>query len=515
MVSYRDGTWAVVDRDGRFDTNNPEGIRGLHWIFPENPFRALSIELFMREYYEPRLLARILAGEKLPPVTLLQSLDRRQPGVRIVKVTPQPGAPQQVGVTVEVTAPKGAAPTAAGKTAATGVFDLRLFRDGQLVGYAPRNDGRIAVDPKTGTAVVQLAGIKLPSGTQAKSVEFTAYAFNRDRIKSATHRFAYAMPQGAAPARGRAYVITLAVASNQNPKWALVYPDRDARRIQAALLGKLKQTGKYAEVVSVPLVSDYEEREGPPVNRPTKANIKTAFDMLAGKPVSPERLKEAPATGAIKPARPDDLVLIAFSGHGYADTCGNFFLLPYNTGIADDETAAALRSRCIPASDRSQGFTAALLERAISDKELSLWARDVDAGDLVMIVDACHSAAAVEGEGFKPGPMGSRGLGQLSYDKGMQILAASQINDVARAGGRFDGSVLLEALLKDGLDGWLADFGPVDGRITMEEWLAYGSERVPNLFAERFPDRKDAPQKPSLFDFARQRPEVLLAEKGK
>ena len=98
MISFRDGTWAVVDREGRFDTNNLESIRGLHWVFPEDPFQPLSIELFMREYYEPRLLSRILAGEKFQPVTVLRSLDRRQPGVRIVKVTPQPGAPQQVAV---------------------------------------------------------------------------------------------------------------------------------------------------------------------------------------------------------------------------------------------------------------------------------------------------------------------------------------------------------------------------------------------------------------------------------
>ena len=53
-----------------------------------------------------------------------------------------------------------------------------------------------------------------------------------------------------------------------------------------------------------------------------------------------------------------------------------------------------------------------------------------------MIVDACHSAASVDEAGFKPGPMGSRGLGQLAYDKGMRILAASQADDVALESGR-------------------------------------------------------------------------------
>jgi len=48
-----------------------------------------------------------------------------------------------------------------------------------------------------------------------------------------------------------------------------------------------------------------------------------------------------------------------------------------------------------------------------------------------MVADACHSAAV---EGFKSGPMGNPGLGQLSYEKGMPILLASQVENSALAG---------------------------------------------------------------------------------
>lgn len=40
----------------------------------------------------------------------------------------------------------------------------------------------------------------------------------------------------------------------------------------------------------------------------------------------------------------------------------------------------------------------------------------IDAGQMVLVLDSCHSAA-VSGPDFKPGPMGDRGFGQLSYDK--------------------------------------------------------------------------------------------------
>ena len=111
--------------------------------------------------------------------------------------------------------------------------------------------------------------------------------------------------------------------------------------------------------------------------------------------------------------QPDDVVVIAFAGHGYADREGSFYLLPQDIG----------KNVTVMAGDVSG--------RAISSLELSLWLRDIDAGEMVMIVDACHSAAAVQGKDFKPGPMGSRGLGQLSYDKGVKILTATQAANFA------------------------------------------------------------------------------------
>jgi len=72
-----------------------------------------------------------------------------------------------------------------------------------------------------------------------------------------------------------------------------------------------------------------------------------------------------------------------------------------------------------------------LLASSINSDELSEWLRKIDAGEMVLIIDACQSAASVSGGGFKPGPMGSRGLGQLAYDKGMAVLAAAQADSAA------------------------------------------------------------------------------------
>jgi uncharacterized caspase-like protein len=140
-------------------------------------------------------------------------------------------------------------------------------------------------------------------------------------------------------------------------------------------------------------------------------------------------------------------VVIAVSSHGYTDPQGRFYIVPYDTG---------------PVSDGQ--ITAEVLGRFISSDELSQWLRDIDAGEMVMIVDTCHSAATVEADGFKPGPMGSRGLGQLAYDKGMKILAASQADDVALEVEGLKQGLLTYALVHDGLEAGGADYQPKDGK---------------------------------------------------
>ena len=150
-----------------------------------------------------------------------------------------------------------------------------------------------------------------------------------------------------------------------------------------------------------------------------------------------------------------------------------------------------------------------------------------------MVVDSCHSEASVAAEGFKPGPLGSRGLGQLAYDKGMRILAASKSKDSAVERDGIAHGLLSYALVDEGLTQGLADFQPKDGKILMSEWLAYGEQEVPKLFAEGEskgviqvkggPDtsreiyhggKKTPPryQQPVLFDFNKKQKDLLLEE---
>jgi WD40 repeat protein len=61
LISLDKGDWVVVTPDNRFDTGrNLDNIEGLHWVMPDAPFTPLPLGKFMRDYYEPRLLARLM-----------------------------------------------------------------------------------------------------------------------------------------------------------------------------------------------------------------------------------------------------------------------------------------------------------------------------------------------------------------------------------------------------------------------------------------------------------------------
>ena len=76
--------------------------RQLHWVLPDAPFTPLPLELFMRQYYEPRLLPRLLAHDPTltGPSPASPDLNRVQPLVKITQVVPHSDDPAIVDVTV-------------------------------------------------------------------------------------------------------------------------------------------------------------------------------------------------------------------------------------------------------------------------------------------------------------------------------------------------------------------------------------------------------------------------------
>ena len=164
--------------------------------------------------------------------------------------------------------------------------------------------------------------------------------------------------------------------------------------------------------------------------------------------------------------------MIYFAGHGTAQG-QRFYLIPHDLGYEGERTKLD-----------EQGLQT-ILTHSISDLELEQAVEDLDAGHLLLIIDACNSGQALEAEEKRRGPMNSKGLAQLAYEKGMYILTAAQSFQAAHEAAQLGHGLLTYALVEEGLKTAVADTEPKDGLLSAREWLDFATERVPQMQAEK------------------------------
>ena len=310
--------WAVVTPEGRFDTANLDEVKGLHWMFPDDPFHPLNPEIYLRDYYEPRLLSRLLFSTDLNefrPIRPLESLDRAVPLKPTIRISRENNS-DTVTVEIDVAGDSYTLESNAAQPMHTGVYDVHLFRDGQLVREYPETKDTTP-DGITGSALKQwredklvvdypakrtltFKGIKMPHRDEGQQVEFTAYGFNDDRVKSSVGS-APTAPLTGEPHR-RAFLITIGVNYYGGSGWDLRYAVKDAMTISNVLGSAL---GKVGYTVQPSLVTADDSQQ-----QATKVGIQRAIERVA------------------RNASPDDLVFVFFSGHGYSGKESGFYLLP-------------------------------------------------------------------------------------------------------------------------------------------------------------------------------------------
>src|SRR5688500_11745986 len=98
-----------------------------------------------------------------------------------------------------------------------------------------------------------------------------------------------------------------------------------------------------------------------------------------------------------------------------------------------------------------------------------------------MVIDACNSGQALEAEEKRRGPMNSKGLSQLAYEKGMYILTAAQSYQAALETSQLGHGYLTYSLVEEGLQKGMADVGQKDGVVAMGEGFDSGVERCLGL----------------------------------
>lgn len=436
--------WLVFTPDGLFD-GSPAAWQRLLWRFSQNTSDVLPIEAYFGDFFYPNLLTDIRSGRRPTAQTQIERKDRRQPSLKIS--LPELGASEAASRTLKVRVEVEEAAPDASHPEGSGARDVRLFRNGSLV-KAWRGD----VMP-TGRDKIELeASVPVVAGENV----LTAYAFNRDNVKSLD---ATAKVVGAEALRrqGTAYVLAIGVNTYANAQYNLRYAVPDARDFGEEFRRQQSKLRRFADVEVIPLLD----------GDATKANILSALRRFTGdgEPL-PAGMPEA--LTRIKPAQPEDAVIIYFSGHGAARQ-NQFYIIPHDLGYAGARMS-------LDAAGLQQ-----LLTHSISDSELQLAFEQIDAGQMLLVIDACNSGQALEADEKRRGPMNSRGLAQLAYEKGMYVLTAAQGYQAALEASRLGHGYLTYALVEEGLKTLRADLDPSDGRVTVREWLDFAVDRVPEM----------------------------------
>ncbi len=454
LIGIDENDWLVATDAGFFD-GSPVAWQLLTWRFDNNSFQHTPVEAFFNQFYYPGLLADVLAGKRpSPPAGAeLARIDRRQPQLAIMQ-RDTVGAvgrnaagmvlsgQHMVRLAVEVT-DDASAPGQAGQPATGGAHDLRLFRNGSLVRawhgdlFAPRSGCRQL--PARGASAPQRTRCETSVAVVAGANEFTAYAFNHAGVKSTDVAFSLT-GANSLKRQGTTYILAVGVNQYANPQYNLKYAVADAAAFSAEVKRQQEGLGRVGRVQAI-----------------------TLFDAQATKQNMLARL--AALTAQIQP---EDTLIVYFAGHGTAHE-NRFYLLPHDLGYMGARTAV------------NQAALDAILAHGISDRELEAAFEKIDAAQLVFVIDACNSGQALEAEEKRRGPMNSKGLAQLAYEKGMYILTAAQSFQAAQEAAQVGHGLLTYALVEEGLKQAVADDEPKDGQIVVREWLDYATARVPRM----------------------------------
>jgi WD40 repeat protein/uncharacterized caspase-like protein len=449
LISLDDGgEWMVVTPQGLFD-GTPASWNQILWRYNQDTFNVAPIEWFFNEFYYPGLLSDIFAGKRPRVAQDVSRKDRRQP---IVKLSLAPESASASGPataiasrTLKVRIDVTDAPADKDNPQSAGARDVRLFRNGSLIkawhGDVLKGQAAITLEEE----------ITVTAGAN----QLTAYAFNKDNVKSKDIQLPLTGADSLKRA-GTAYIIAVGINEYANPQYNLKYAVADAQSFGDELRTRLSQVAQFERVEVVPLINE----------NATKANIISALQRLAGVP-GPPSLKAGPLD-QLKRAQPEDIVIIYFAGHGTAQA-QRFYLIPHDLGYAGDRTKL------------NEPGLQTILQHSVADVELEEAVEGLDAGHLLLIIDACNSGQALEAEEKRRGPMNSKGLAQLAYEKGMYILTAAQSYQAALEAAQLGHGLLTYALVEEGLKTSVADSEPKDGVLSAREWLDFATERVPQM----------------------------------
>lgn len=427
LYAFDDGSWAVVDEEGRFDASNAGDVPQIHFVINMRP---VGLSQLKERYYEPGLLQKILAydNEELRDVSAMSNVDLF-PEIKL----------EEIGDNLQIEA--YSEKESLGKIS---LYINGIERNADISGKFVQDKK----DPKLFVATIDLSAYKKFFSPDLKN-EINVIAFNVEGYMSSAMSDGELIPKGGGTLeefirkqsfKPRLFGIVVGTSNYRGEELDLKFADKDAEYFSKALI----QTGKLLfgeESVEVRLLNTESEE------MPDKKVIQDVFEEFSEK------------------ATASDVLVVYFSGHGTSYMDGDqdqFYYLTYgasNFDLSDPQIRSSY---------------------AISTAEIRSWIQMNPVNKRILIIDACSSGKLIEGiiskeKGSSSGKI--RALERLKDKSALYVLAGSAANKSSYEASEYGQSLLTYSLLSGMKGQALRD----DQFVDVMQLFTYSVENVPRL----------------------------------
>ncbi len=432
-VSFTDGTWAVVDLEGRYDGSNNGRVDGLHWVIGMEP---VELDQLRRYYFLPGLLSKISKHEKLPPVPCKNCDLKLYPAVTVQLTDGNSNA------RISLTNQGG------------GIGKVHIFVNGTMM-EADARGPRVNPDANDALLNIDLTSYRSHFYNDQENV-IEVKVENKEGYLVSRGVKAVAPPSNpmeSAPTE--LYAIVVGTCDYASPSLRLRFSGKDAADYaQALLIGAKRPFG--VERTHLSLLTDCAP----------DAKQRASFQQFHVTAQPPTRNSIRQAFESARKAKPGDVLLVYLAGHGVTYKKGPLDIYAYLTMEATGSDLS------IPAVREAT---------AITDEDLWEWVKEVPANKRAIILDTCGAGAAVDITAPRDRPTELiRALAELQNSTGFHVLLGCSKDRSSYEASRFNQGLLTYSLLQ-GMKSGAALRGD---RVSVGALFAYAQSEVPKIAGE-------------------------------
>lgn len=436
LYSYNN-EWLAVTPDGRFD-GSQEAINKLYFT---RGTETIPLQNLYEKYYTPQLISRLYNGEVFEPVADIDEV-KQLPVVKLYYTS----ATRNLLVSDDI----ASYDNSSGKAEITlkascegdAIDEVRLFHNGKIINRTARNLV-VADDDKSISTVEKKYLVDLLPGENT----FRAVALNTQRTESNPDVIAVVYtPAGVSDTKpvnntiydaaiasidksATLYLMVVGINAYDNASMKLDYAIADATSFKAAVEKDAKTV--ISNIQSFFITDKAADRKG----------ILAAFETIQ------------------QQARPQDVFMFYYAGHGIIGKDKQFYLVPRDVSSL-------------------KNVQEELQQKGISAGQLQQYATDIAAQKQVFILDACQSAGAFENL-LSDDANQQRNIALLARSTGTHWMAASGSQQFANEFASLGHGVFTYVLLK-ALEGEASK----DNMITVNGLKYYLQQAVPELMKQ-------------------------------